>query len=440
MAETNENEHKMKGPSRRSWNSRQCCYGLRLLAVPRSIHLQRGMPHLLRKIAHAIQWASMALALCVTAPAQSVQKHSSPNGVDRELEAVILEGSAPELVSRYFDLPSIPIFLIRRVANLGDPRVIPALQDAFDRQTRPLTRAFIAATLVRLGETDSRYFDYVAGEATEALNSDIPNWKDSTIAASNDGDLQGSEMIQAWARNHHMSLVDAIYRTMIEIPGAVEALSLTSDHRSVPILLQALHSKNPLIVREAALGLARMHEAAAIQPIIAACKRADREDRPWLAKSLLYFRSKRATEAAGSMIDDPGRLEQWHGELKREEAIHAEVMDLSEAIQGLDRASVQLDQIGLAIKEGDSPGAEAALIGYMREFGYTQRYLVRLPAGKVEDGLAWGVLGRLERQRSELKRLREPLHAAGFRTSEKAESLVTATYQMMLDKGVEQTP
>lgn len=417
--------------------------GAHLLTAPSHIHARHGTPSSFCSVAQVVKRACLVLAVCATTFAQPPQNHDAQNRADRELALAFSKESAPELVSHYFDLPSIPIFLVHRLISLDDPRVVPALHDAFDRQTRPLSREFIAAALVRLGETDPRYFDYVAGTARDAVNSQLPFGNRTQASVGNDsadGDLRGHKEIRAWTQTHDLPSEDAAWKAAFEIPGAVEALALTADRRSVPILLKALQSPNFLVVREGAFGLARMHETASIGPIIIACERLDPEDRPWAAKSLLYFRSKRAQKAAKSLIVDSTRLPLWRADVNREEAARVEVTNLSEAVQRLDRASVLLYKFGQTIKEADSASAETALKQYVRELGYVRRSLARLSAGKVEDGLAWAVLDRLGAQRSELTQTREYLPSVGNRTVEKAKSLLELTYHMTQQELIQETP
>ncbi len=375
------------------------------------------------------------LAVSALVPALAQQPRKAQAQSDQDALVAFLQQSAPELVSHYFDLPRTPIFVIRRIIDLGDPRVVPALAEAFDRETEPLPREFLAAALVRLGDTDHLFFEYVAAAAVDAAKSDIPYPYDLAATAATDKrdtiDLRGQHEIQVWAQAHNVPVLDVIWRATIEVPAAVEALALTRDRRAVPILLQALQSSNPVVVREAALGLARMHEATAIVPIKIAGQHLDPEDRKWLAKSLLYFHSRRTQKAAGSMIGDSTRLQLWRAEIDRDEAEQAAVADLSRAVQGLDHAAIDLDQVDEAVREGKFASAEQSLNSYAREFGHSRKSLTRLPPGGTVDGLAMAVLDRLEVQRSKLRQTLGYRPCFGGRTAKKVEDQVEETYRMM---------
>lgn len=394
-------------------------------------------PIWLLRMIHVMAHACLAIAICSVALAQpSQQSNSNDAAPGREILLAFSRQSAPELVSHYFDQPRLQLFVIRRLISLDDPRAIPALRNAFETQTQPLTRQFIAAALVRLGETDQKYFDYVAGRAREAVNSAIPFSSRSVtaLAASDSGDFEESEEVRSWAHAHNVPIVQAVWNATVEIPGAVQALAVARDRRSVPILLEALQSPNFLVVQEAAFGLARMHETSAIDPIIASCQRLDAKNRPWMAKPLLYFSSKKAQEAASSMIGDSSRLQLWRKDVNQEEAIRVETADLSQAVQWLDQASVPLDKFGQAMKDGDSTEADEALKDYLRDFSNAHNALARLPAEKVDDGLALGVLDRLKRQQSTLDQILRYAPSGSERAATEAENQLVLTRRMMQEK------
>ncbi len=399
-----------------------------------------GRPDWRRKVTRAATRVCLVLAACSAIPAQPQDYRDSQNRTASELSLAFSESPAPELVSNYFDLPSIPVFVIRRLMNLGDARVIPALREAFDRQPKPLTRAFLAAALVRLGDTDSRYFDYAAEAALDAVNNGVPYRTGPATEAADGSALERHEEIRAWSQAHNVSIVRSIDFAIIENPGAVEALALTEDRRSVPILLQALQSPNLLVVREAAFGLARMHETAAAGSIIAVCQHLDSEDRPWTAKSLLYFRSEKAQQAAGEMISDPARLQRWRADVNSERTTRTTLSNLSQAVQLLDQAAVQLNRLSQTNKVGNSVEATAALKEYIRQLGRLRKVLAKLPPGSLGDGLAKAVRDRLGTQLSELDRLRQNVSTGGKRSAEKAAHQLEAMYRMMQEKVIQEDP
>ena len=115
-------------------------------------------------------------------------------------------------------------------------------------------------------------------------------------------------------REGGFDLDDALQLAAIELPGTLEALGEAADARAYPLLLDGLYSPNIAIVRASAFGLARLHENAAALPIIAACARFSKDERPIIAKALLYFDSQSARSAAASIIGNRPLLERWRKE------------------------------------------------------------------------------------------------------------------------------
>ena len=376
---------------------------------------------------------AVVFAFSVLGLAQQQPRREPENDRDRQLLLEFSQKSAPELAAKYFERPPYPLFVIRRLIDLADPVVLPALREAFMLEGENLTRQFLAAALVRLGDTDPRYFDYVARAALDAVNSDVPYRDSSAILATANGSPHHDE-IRAWAQARGVPLIQGIRTATIELPAAVEALGEAADRRSLPIFLRGLESPNVLIVREAAFGLARLHDTAAVEPIMTACKRLDAEERPWVAKSLLYFHSKKAQKAASAMIADPARLQRWRASVNREEVMRTTVARLSRAVQRLDRAAVQLDQLREAIREGNSTDAEEALKQYVREFAEFRKELAPLSLGKQEYGLVSAVLDRLESHLSRLEQMKEYVLAGRSTSVEEPLSQVKVALRMVQDK------
>ncbi len=360
------------------------------------------------------------LAICTLLRAQK-----SLNGTVSDLLFEFQRQSAPELVDHYFDLPTIPLFITRRLMHLDDPRAIPGLRTAFDREAKPLNREFIAAALVRLGDTDSRYFNYLTQAALDALNEEIP-YRSAPASDAEADDLEHHVEIQAWAQTHSVPVTHAIWQATIEIPGAIKALGLTEDRRSTPIFLRALKSSNVLVVRQAAFALARMRQKSTIGPIVAACQLQSIEDRSWTAKSLLYFRSEKAQKAARKLINNPAKRQQWRVDIERAEAERSGLARLSKSLEWLDRASAQLDCLNLAIRNGDPIRTRDALRGYLRAIQNCRRLLAEIIPGDVQDGLVSAALDRSEGEQRELKRINERIPPRDSGILEKATRQVDA--------------
>jgi HEAT repeat protein len=246
---------------------------------------------------------------------QTLDQHADQS--DQQLLLQFSQQSASQLVARYFQGPSYPLFVIRRLIDLADPRVMPDLRDAFFRESQALTRQSLAAALVRLRDPDSQYFDYLAAWARDAVASDLPYSCGSRRGATLEGRTEFPLEFIAWARAHNLALSDALRRAVIELPAAVEALGEAADRRALAILLRGLSSPNGCVVRTSAFALARLHDTIAVELIIRACNTLRREERPLTAKALLYFNSSGAQRAAESIIADPVLVRSWRIEVNR---------------------------------------------------------------------------------------------------------------------------
>ena len=58
-----------------------------------------------------------------------------------------------------------------------DAKTLPALRAEFERRQAKEEKQKIAATLLRLGDTSDRYFQFLAGYAKEAIDDRTPLWE-----------------------------------------------------------------------------------------------------------------------------------------------------------------------------------------------------------------------------------------------------------------------
>lgn len=262
-------------------------------------------------------WLGMFLTIFSASSSAQQENVQHAGQSDKQLLLQFSQQSASQLVDRYFQGPPYPLFVIRRLIDLADHAATPGLRTAFSQETQPVTRQALAAALVRLRDPDSQYFDYLDGKARDAVSSDLPYLCGLTGGTTPDAKTEFPLDFIAWARAHDMTLSDALRTAAIELPAAVEALGEAADHRALAILLRGLSSPNSCIVQTSAFGLARLHDTDAVEPIIRACNTLRREDRLPTAKSLLYFDSGRAQQAADSLIADPVLVRSWRIEVKR---------------------------------------------------------------------------------------------------------------------------
>jgi hypothetical protein len=253
----------------------------------------------------------MVRAATALAQLQPDERPARPN--DQQLLAEFERQPAGELVAKYFQQPLYPLFAIRRLIDLGDVSVAPAVRDAFARTTDSIAREFLAATLVSFRDADPRYWAYLEREANRAAVSDVPCPIDSFDRA-NPPTVPGNALI-FWAQSHDVEITAALRLAAIEVPATVEALGEAGDPRALPILLRGLRSPDCYLVSEAAFGLARLHDIRAVDALIQAARTNIQEVRLAIAKALLYFDSAEARSAAESLIDDPDRLRRWRADV-----------------------------------------------------------------------------------------------------------------------------
>lgn len=260
----------------------------------------------------------LAFPAFVFAQRNHATEQSTDQQADQEQLRAFMSKSPNELLRGYFRNPPYPIFAIRRLIDIGDPTVIPCLEEAYARQSQEPAKEFLAAALVDLGARKPEYFDYVADRAKIAVASDLP------FPVRLDARIQRGATLPPlkpsfthWVREHDANLDSALWQAAFDMPADVEALGEANDRESRPILLQGLKSPNILIVFAASLGLARLQDNSSVPLIIVAARREPRMERRMIAKALLYFPITEAQRAAERLTGDPVLLRRWRAEVKK---------------------------------------------------------------------------------------------------------------------------
>jgi HEAT repeats len=195
------------------------------------------------------------------------------------------------------DFAGVHVDLIGRA---GAVEAIPILREQFVRIQDPLDKAKIAQVLIKLGDKDDTYWDFLVKLATPALESDAPDFMSY--------DSQGKSVpgpspeFVAWAEAHNLPHSSAGEDSVYVLPGKVGLLGLTGDSKAIPLLRRALSSPNHMIETMAALGLAEIQDKDSIPLIIEACKRAPAEAAAVMAESLVYFDDAEAQRAVDTYI------------------------------------------------------------------------------------------------------------------------------------------
>jgi hypothetical protein len=220
--------------------------------------------------------------------------------------------SPPEKLAYGADLANVPDAIARikagefggvhvdLITRAGAVEAIPILREQFLRVEDPLLKAKIAAALVRLGDKDNAYWDYLVKLATPALESDAPDFTNHDVQGKT---LPGpSPQFEAWVKSHNLPTAGLAENTLYVFPGEVAFLGWSRDPRAIPLLRQALLSPNYQIEIVAAQGLAEIGDHESIPFIIEACKRAPAEVAAAIAQALVYFDDNAAQSAVDKYI------------------------------------------------------------------------------------------------------------------------------------------
>jgi HEAT repeat protein len=186
------------------------------------------------------------------------------------------------------------------VGRAGAVEAIPALKEQFVHVQDLFLKAKIASALVRLGDGDDTYWNFLVKLATPALESDAPDFVNY--------DSQGksapgpSPEFVAWVKAHNLDPTGLGEDSVYVLPGKVAFLGWSRDSRAIPLLRQALSSPNHMIEIAGAMGLAEIGDRDSVPFIIRACKRAPAEAAAAIAESLVYFDDPEAQSAVDEYI------------------------------------------------------------------------------------------------------------------------------------------
>jgi hypothetical protein len=194
-----------------------------------------------------------------------------------------------KLKSGHFDDPIMESFYAERLTDARAVQAIPVLKERFALVTDSTTKMHIASALVRLGDKDDTYWNFLEKQASAAVDSPDFRFVDSRGKIVPN---QLSPEFLAWAKAHDLS-PDPVYG----LPGSLILLGRTGDPRGIPLLRRALLSSNFIIQAIAAKGLAQIQDKDSIPLIIDACQRGPAEAAAGMAQSLVFFDDPRAQSA-----------------------------------------------------------------------------------------------------------------------------------------------
>jgi len=206
---------------------------------------------------------------------------------------------APDVLDKLKQDTDGSTYEVEVAAHTGRVDAIPILKEKFVRSQDTFYKAKIAQALVKLGDTDPTYWNFLVGVATLAVESDAPDVMNFDAQGNSTGI---SPKFIAWAVAHKLSPNEAVENAKYFLPGEVAMLSLTGDRRAIPLLRRALQSSNSFIKADAANGLAQLGDDSSIPLIISACKDSPAEPASVIAEALVYFDDPRAQSAVDTYI------------------------------------------------------------------------------------------------------------------------------------------
>ena len=239
---------------------------------------------------HFLIWCAL-LAYGAYGQAQQNEPEKLAYGADRaNVPDAIAELKSGNFLGVHVDL----------IARAGAVEAIPILRQQFLVVQDPILQAKIAAALLRLGEQDSTYWDFLVKMARPALDSDAPDFMNY--------DSQGKALpgpspeFEAWVKAHNLSSSGLGTESVYMLPGKVGILGWSKDPRAIPLLRKGLLSPNRMIEIAAAMGLAEIGDSDSIPLIIEACRRAPADAAAVIAESLIYFDDNSAQSAVDQFI------------------------------------------------------------------------------------------------------------------------------------------
>jgi hypothetical protein len=177
---------------------------------------------------------------------------------------------------------------------------IPVLKQQFPKVSDPIIKAKIAAAIVRLGDKDDTYWDFLVMQVNPMVESDAPDFM--SYDAQGKAASEPSPDFVAWADARNLPHAGLLDESKYLQPAMVDILGWSRDPRAIPLLRQALLSRNYMIEIAGAMGLAEIGDKDSIPLIIDACRKAPAEPASVIAEALIYFDDDSAQNAVDQFI------------------------------------------------------------------------------------------------------------------------------------------
>ena len=184
---------------------------------------------------------------------------------------------------------------VEMIAMAGAVQAIPILEVQYSRANDSLNKGELASALVRLGDKDNTYWDFLVENATSGLQTDAPP------PLRRDSQPRPSQDFIDWAKAHNTTTDEAL-SSLYNSALALSFVAKSGDPRALPLLRRGLSSPYFITQAFAAEGLARLQDKESIPLIIDACKKALPAGAAAIAKSLVYFDEPEAQRAVDTYI------------------------------------------------------------------------------------------------------------------------------------------
>jgi hypothetical protein len=165
---------------------------------------------------------------------------------------------------------------VNLLADAHAVQAIPLLKEQFPKAQDEILKLVIASALVRLGNKEEIYWNFLSDRAKPLVES-------TTAEVSS----------------------DQMYQHLLYLRG----VAVTGDIRGLPLLRKALSSPNYIVEALGAKGLAKLQDRESIPLIIEACEKAPLYAKIAIAEPLVFFNDSRAQSAAERFIPDRSMLE-----------------------------------------------------------------------------------------------------------------------------------
>jgi len=206
--------------------------------------------------------------------------------------------------------------MIYKIINENKTSEISEIEKKFEEAPNSMYKSLYVSMLLRLGDEDDKYFEYLEDQAKQIIEDDRPYL---LAKDANGKDIKGqiSPEFEDWCSNKDIEINICISEWVYSIPAITTYLGLSGDERFFVYLEAALNSSSEIKVRAAANGLGLLGDKRAIPLFAQVLKNTNKPfHQHKIALPLYYFNDSGATELAEEYIIYPKEAEYYKKEAK----------------------------------------------------------------------------------------------------------------------------